>query len=461
METRTGRTSLERPFDAASGHDADLERETLRRVSARLLPLLFLMFIAAYLDRTNVSLAALQMNRDLGLSAAVYGFGSGVFFIGYALFEVPSNLILARVGARRWMARIALTWGLLACTMMFVRGPRSFYTVRFLLGIAEAGFFPGIIYYLSAWFPERRRARAIAGFMIAVPLSSAIGGPLGGALLSFTGNLGLAGWQWLFLVEGIPSVLLGVVAFLYLTDRPEDATWLSTEQRDWLRDRLDAERLARAHSSETSLVRALGRRSLWTLSAVYLFGISALLGTTYFAPVMIRDAFGMGTTGVGLAVGVLGLVGLVGILANGTHSDATDERVLHTAVPMLVVAAGYAIAALVPSPAALLVGFALIYLGANAFMPAFWCIPTAMLDGTAAAGGIAVINSIGNLGGFFAPSLLGALKDRTGAYAGGLLTLGVVSVAAAVVVLPFRILSSRANGEGSARGNADPSLRSG
>ncbi len=441
MPTRTERTTIDRPFDAPPGHDAELERETLRRVSARLLPLLFLMFIAAYLDRTNVSLAALQMNRDLGLSAAAYGLGSGIFFIGYALFEVPSNLILARVGARRWMARIALTWGVLACAMMFVRGPRSFYTVRFLLGIAEAGFFPGIIYYLSGWFPERRRARAIAGFMVAVPLSSAIGGPMGGALLSLSGTLGLAGWQWLFLVEGIPSVLLGVVAFLFLTDRPEDAAWLSPEQRDWLRARLDAERIGRG--SETSFARALGRGSLWLLALVYLFGISALLGTTYFAPVMIRDAFGMSTTGVGLTVGVLGLVGLVGILANGVHSDATDERVLHTAVPMLVVAIGYAVAALVPSPAALLAGFALIYLGANAFMPAFWCVPTGLLEGTAAAGGIAVINSIGNLGGFFAPSLLGALKDRTGNYVGGLLTLGVVSVLAAVLVLRHRHSSLR------------------
>ena len=416
----------------------DLERATLRRVSARLLPILFLMFIAAYLDRTNVSLAALQMNQDLGLSAAVYGFGSGVFFIGYALFEVPSNLILARVGARRWMARIAVTWGVLACAMMFVRGPRSFYTVRFLLGIAEAGFFPGIIYYLSNWFPERRRARAIAGFMIAVPLSSTIGGPVGGALLSLSGRYGLAGWQWLFLAEGVPSLLLGIVAFFYLTDRPEDASWLPIEQREWLCRRLESERLARTASSESNLVRALGRGSLWTLAVVYLFGVSALLGTTYFAPVMIRDAFGMGTTGVGLTIGALGLVGLAGILANGAHSDSTGERVFHTAVPMVIVAAGYVVAAIVPGRGALLAGFALIYLGANAFLPAFWCVPTALLEGIAAAGGIAVINSIGNLGGFFAPSLLGALKDRTGSYDGALLTLGLASVAAAIVVLPFR-----------------------
>lgn len=438
---RTSTETRAAPFDAGAPSD-ELERATLRRVSRRLVPLLFLMFIAAYLDRTNVAIAALQMNQDLGLSAAVYGFGSGVFFIGYALFEVPSNLILARVGARRWMARIAITWGLLACAMMLVRGPRSFYLVRFLLGLAEAGFFPGIIYYLGGWYPERRRARAIASFMIAVPLSSTIGGPLGGVLLSLSGHVGLAGWQWLFFVEGVPSILLGFVALFYLTDRPEDARWLSVEQREWLCRRLENERLSRAASAESRLGRALGRGSLWLLAAVYLFGISALLGTTYFAPVMIRDAFGMSTTGVGFTVGALGIVGLVGLVGTGARSDATGERVLHVAFPMLIVAAGYAVAALVPERAALIAGFAMIYFGANAFMPPFWCIPAALLEGTAAAGGIAVINSIGNLGGFFAPFLLGALKDRSGTYTGGLLTLGVVAIAAGVAVLPFRRPSS-------------------
>src|SRR6476619_5296219 len=216
----------------------EIERRTMRKVSLRLLPLLFLLYIASYLDRTNVGIAALQMNKAIGLSAAAYGLGAGIFFIGYALFEVPSNVILARVGARRWIARIAITWGLLSCAMLFAQGPLSFYALRFLLGIAEAGYFPGIIFYLSHWFPQRYRARAISRFMIGIPLSSMLGGPLGGMLLGLNGTLGLAGWQWLFLVEGIPAVVLGVVVWRTLLERPADATWLATHERDWLTSEL-------------------------------------------------------------------------------------------------------------------------------------------------------------------------------------------------------------------------------
>jgi ACS family tartrate transporter-like MFS transporter len=446
VETQIQPTGIERgTLVGSSAADGELERATLRRVNTRLLSLLFPLYIANYLDRTNVSLAALQMNQDLGLSAAAYGLGSGIFFVGYALFEVPSNLILARVGARRWIARIALTWGILACAMMFVRGPRSFFTVRFLLGFAEAGFFPGIVYYFGDWFPQRYRARAIASFMAAVPLSSALGGPLGGSLLALRGRLGLAGWQWLFLVEAIPSILLGLVVLLYLTDRPENATWLSDDQRSWLRGRLDGERLAAAESSEANLVRALGSRVLWQLTAAYLLGLCAWLGVLYFAPVILRDGLGIGTTAVGFTIGALGLFGLVGMLWNGAHSDSSGERVLHTALPSMVLATGLLIAALLPGRAALIAGFALMYLGANAFLPAFWCVPTALLRGTAAAGGIAVINAIGNLGGFFAPSFLGALKDRTGTFTSGLVTLSVVAVASAILVLPFRARATRAN----------------
>lgn len=442
METHSQRLKEQSIVGAPPADDSALERETVRRVGVRLIPFLFLMFIAAYLDRTNVSLAALQMNQDLGLSATVYGLGSGIFFVGYALFEVPSNLILSRVGARRWMARIAITWGLLAAAMIFVRGPRSFYTVRFLLGFAEAGFFPGIIYYLGDWFPERQRARAIAGFMIAVPLSSTIGGPLGGVLLSLSGSLGLAGWQWLFLVEAIPSVILGLMAFFYLTDRPEDASWLSTDQRAWLCGRLERERTARASSAEGDLLRAFGSITLWQLAAIYLLGVSAWLGALYFAPIMIQSVFGVSSTSVGLIIGALGIAGLAGMLGNGIHSDATGERVIHIVAALIVNAIGLAIPALVPGRAALIAGFVLIYVGANAFLPAFWCVPTLLLRGTAAAGGIAAINAIGNLGGFFAPSLLGALKDRHGTFTSGLLTLSIVAVAAAVLVLPFRTISA-------------------
>ena len=299
------------------------------------------MYIAAYLDRTNVSLAALQMNQDLGLSTAVYGLGSGIFFVGYALFEVPSNLILARVGARRWIARIAITWGMLACAMMFVRGPRSFYAIRFLLGFAEAGFFPGIVYYLGALVPAapaRARDRRLHGRRATVVGDRRTAGRLA-ALAHRTSRprrMAMA-----VLVEGVPSVLLGVVVLFYLTDRPEDASWLTrraarlARARDW-RD----ERLARARRAKRTSCARCGSGALWRLAAVYLFGVSTWLGTMYFAPVLIRDTLGIGTTGVGLVIGALGLVGLAGMLSNGAHSDATGERVVHTAAPLLVVSVG-------------------------------------------------------------------------------------------------------------------------
>src|SRR4051812_29683552 len=240
----------------------------MRKVSRRLLPVLFVLYIASYLDRTNVSIAALQMNRAIGLSAAAYGFGAGVFFIGYGLFEVPSNLFLARVGARRWIARIAFTWGLIACSMMFVRGATSFYVLRFLLGAAEAGAFPGIVFYLSQWFPERQRASAMSKFMVSVPVASAIGGPVGGALLGLNGTLGLAGWQWLFLAEGLPSILLGIVVLLVLTDRPTEARWLTSEEREWLTTRLAEERRRNAVVVETDATKAMTSGVVWWLAVL-------------------------------------------------------------------------------------------------------------------------------------------------------------------------------------------------
>lgn len=415
-----------------------IERTTVRKVSRRLLPLLFLLFVAAFLDRTNVGLASLQMNHDLGLSAAVYGFGAGIFFVGYALFEVPSNLILARVGARKWLARIAITWGILACAMMFVRGPRSFYAIRFLLGLAEAGYFPGIIYYLSEWFPERQRARAISRFMIGVPLSGVIGGPAGGALLSLSGRLGLAGWQWLFLVEGIPAVVVGVIAFFFLTSRPAEAAWLEPDERAWLSERLEAERRARAGTSQTSFLRALTKGAVWGLAVIYFLAIAAELGPVFFGPVLVRDALHLGNSGVGLVMGGLGVLGVIAMLLNGAHSDGSGERVMHAVLPMGLVAVGFVVSAAIRQPAFMIVGLALIAVGINAFLPVFWCVPTALLEGTAAAGGIALINSIGNLGGFVAPALLGSGKESSGSYAGGLVVLAAFALASGLLILRFR-----------------------
>jgi len=415
-----------------------LERATVRKLNVRLLPILFVLYIAAFLDRTNVSLAALQMNRAVGLSSAAYGFGAGVFFIGYGLFEVPSNLFLTRVGARKWLARIALTWGLIACAMLLVRGPLSFYVLRFLLGAAEAGAFPGIVFYLSQWFPERQRAGAMSKFMVSIPLSSAIGGPLGGMLLSLDGRFGLAGWQWLFLVEGVPSLLLGVVLWFVLVDRPADATWLTVDERDWLTTRLAAERQRSERVAETSAVKALASGVVWWLAVLYFLAIAAELGPVFFGPVLLSEALHVNSTTVGYMIGAIGIAGVAGMLLNGAHSDKSRERVVHAALPMCLMSVGFVVTALAHSAPMLIAGLALISFGVNAFLPVFWCVPSALLSGTAAAGGIALINSIGNLGGFAAPTIVGWGRSMTGTYVGSMLLLGAFALAAAVMMLAVR-----------------------
>lgn len=414
---------------------ADLRRATLRRVSWRLLPLLFALFIASFLDRTNLGIASLQMNGDLALSATAYAFGAGVFYFGYALFEVPSNLILARVGARTWIARIAITWGMAAGAMVFAHGATSFYALRFLLGLAEAGFFPGIVWYLGRWFPERERARAMSRFMIAIPLAGAIGGPVGGALLSLNGALGLAGWRWLFLVEGLPSIVLGLVALRYLTDSPENAAWLPREQREWLVEEMRRERAAGAATERADVRRALTSGTTWLLALIYLFALSGGLGPVFFGPILVRDALGLGDAGTGLVMGAIGVAGMAGMLANGWNSDRTGERHVHSAAPLAVVAGGFAMMALGGSGAWTIGGLFAVAIAISAFTPTFWCIPSAMFSGTAAAAAIALINSVGNLGGYLGPMLLGKAKDATGSYAIGMLVLCGLALAAAGMLL--------------------------
>jgi ACS family tartrate transporter-like MFS transporter len=418
--------------------DAELRRTTIRKVSWRLLPLLLALFIASFLDRTNLGVASLQMNGDLALSASAYAFGVGVFYFGYALFEVPSNLILARVGARVWIARIAITWGVAAGAMTLVRGESSFYALRFLLGLAEAGFFPGIVWYLGRWFPERERARAMSGFMIGIPLAGAIGGPVGGALLSLNGRLGLAGWQWLFLAEGLPPIVLGAVALRYLTDAPEKAAWLTNEQRDWLVSEMQRERAAGTGAERADVKRALRSGVTWWLALLYLFALSCGLGPVFFGPILVREALGLGDAGVGLVMGAIGLAGVAGMLANGWHSDRTSERFVHSAVPLVVVAAGFAMIALGGGPAWTIGGLFAVAIAISAFTPAFWCVPSAMFTGSAAAGAIALINSVGNLGGYLGPTLLGKARDATGSYATGMLILCGLALAAAAMTMLLR-----------------------
>lgn len=412
----------------------ELRRATVAKVSRRLLPLLFALYVASFLDRTNVGLAALEMNGHLALSATAFAFGAGVFYFGYALFGVPSNLGLARAGARAWIGWLAITWGLAASAMMFVRGASSFYAVRFVLGLAEAGFFPGVIWYLGRWFPDRERARAISWFMIGIPLSAVIGGPLGGALLALGGHFGLRGWQWLFLVEGLPAIALGIVALRHLTDEPSDAEWLDREQRDWLATTLQGEREAAGAAVRPGVRTALLGRATWWLAVLYLFALAAELGPIFFGPLLVRDALHIGDAGTGVVMGVLGLASVAGMLGNGAHSDRTGERLGHSAVPLVAVAAGFA---MIAAGGALwtLAGLAAVTIAINAFLPAFWCVPSAMFSGAAAAGAIALINSVGNLGGYVGPALLGRAKDTTGSYATGALVLGALALAAAAMLL--------------------------
>jgi sugar phosphate permease len=410
----------------------------MRQVSLRLIPFLFALFICNQLDRSNVAIAKLQMARDLGFSATAYGIGASIFFVGYALLEVPSNLILARVGARRWIARIAITWGLIASAMMFVRTPLHFYALRFLLGVAEAGFFPGIVYYLTHWFPKVQRARAFSRFIIAAPIAAAIGNPLSAWLLRLNGWRGLAGWQWVFLLEGIPSVLLGVAALALLTDRPSMARWLSVEQRDWLTARLerDADESSAPHG--LPLLRVFLHPVVWLLSVFYFLVMMANWSYTYWAPTVIQDALHVSNTVTGVITGGIAGIAAIVMLVVGASSDRTAERFLHIGGCIAVIALGFASAALLPNPSARIAGLALVQIGVQSFLAPFWCLPSALLRGTAAAAGIALVNSFGNLGGAVGPSAFGVLQDVTGTMTGGLLGLATVSACAAAFIVGLR-----------------------
>ncbi len=416
---------------------SELERRTMRKVSVRLLPLLFVLYIASYLDRTNVGMAALQMNAAIGLSPAAYGFGASIFFIGYALFEVPSNIILARVGARRWIARIAITWGLVSCAMMLAKGQWSFYALRFGLGLAEAGYFPGIIFYLSHWYPERLRARAISRFMIGIPIASIVGAPLGGLLLGLNGHFGLAGWQWLFLVEGLPAVVLGIVVLVTLTERPSEAAWLNADEKAWLAKEISTD-TARAGTHDRGILETLRHPIVWFLAIPYFVTLLCGLGINFWAPTIMKDQMHLTNQQVGLVMGLIGLVAMIGMLTNGWHSDRTGERLVHVAIPIFIASAGMLLAGLTGNPLFVVVGMGMVVFGHNSMLPVFWCLPSSFLRGIGAAAGIALINSLGNLGGFFGPNLFGSVKNFTGNYTLAFLTLSTLALGASLVALALR-----------------------
>ncbi len=428
-----------------TGELPDIAAVTLRKVTLRLIPFLFVLYIVAWLDRVNVGFAALQMNSDLGFSSAAFGFGSGVFFLGYCLFEVPSNLILHRVGARRWIARIMMSWGAISVAIMFVRTTPTFYILRFLLGAAEAGFFPGVVYYLSHWYPEAQRARAIATFMTAVPVSGVIGCPLSGALLSLNGAFGLAGWQWLFLVEGLPAILLGVIVLLYLNDRPEVARWLSPDERNWLISKLANESTARSAAYPIGIFAALTNPTLWQLGIIFLLAAIGFYGYSFWAPLVIKSLTRSSDLGVGCILGAISAVTIASMVLNSAHSDRTDERPLHVAGPLLITSAGFFGCALLSEPRLAVLSLALVPIGHCSAYGPFFSMPTRFLTGAPAAAGIALVVTIANVGGFLGPTLIGAMKERFGTYGAAFMLLAACAIVAAALALRLRRVAALSN----------------
>jgi ACS family tartrate transporter-like MFS transporter len=413
---------------------AELETRVLRKITLRIVPFVMLLYFIAFIDRVNIGFAALTMNKDLGFSPSVFGFGAGIFFLGYFLFEVPSNLVLDKVGARIWIARVMITWGLISGAMAFVQGSASFYTLRFLLGAAEAGFFPGIILYLSYWFPARQRAAVTAIFMAAAPLSTVLGSPVSGALLEMHGILGFAGWQWMFIVEALPAILLGVVVLFYMTDRPEKAKWLSDDERHWLVATMNAETAKKAGTASHSVWRGLADLRVLALALVY-FGTSAGLYTLgIWAPQIIKE-LGLSALQVGFLNALPGAVAVIAMILWARHSDRTGERTWHVVGACLLASLGLVLAGFAGTVLSVLLTLTLVNIGISSSKPPLWSMPTLFLSGSAAAAGIATINSIGNLGGFVGPAMIGWIKDLTGSFRGGLFFVAALLVLSAIPTL--------------------------
>jgi len=425
---------------AASGElrIASVERATMRRVTRRLIPFLFTLYVFNFLDRFNVGFAALHMNADLGFTDQVFSFGAGVFFLGYSLFEIPSNLLLVRFGVRVWVARIMITWGLIAAAMMFVRTPPQFYMLRLLLGIAEAGFYPAILFYLTRWYPASMRARSAGLVLMAIPLSGVIGNPLSGALLGLNGRLGLAGWQWLFLLEGLPTVALGVAVLRYLPERPEEARWLSEAERAWLVGRLARDRSQSAVRHEQSPLAALANPAIWLAAVPQFLIVTGGYAFLFWGPTIVHEALGTGDLGTGLVLGATAALSAVALVFAGWLSDRTGERPRQAAAWAGLFGAGAAAAALVPDPLARVGCLVVMQVAVGGFLAPFAAIPPMLLGGSSIAVGYALINAIGNIGGFVGPNLIGYMRTRTGGDEGAFLGLAVMAFVAAGVCFLIR-----------------------
>ncbi len=425
--------------------DDELGRRVRGRVLLRTVPYLLLLYFVAYLDRVNISYAALEMRHDLPLSDSQYGFGAGIFFFGYFLFEIPGTLLVETWSARKLIARILVGWGLVACAMAFVHTPRQFYWLRFALGAAEAGFFPGVVVYLSHWFRVEDRARAFAFFMLAVPISNIIGAPVSGLLLGVHWG-GMAGWRWLFLLEGLPAIVLGVVTVFYLTDRPRDARWLDAAEKEHLLAALARESAATTPGATDAadavgvrpLARAVAQRDILLLVLAYFGIVTTSYGFSLWMPTVVKSLTGLSNLTVSLVATLPYVAGGICTAIIGLSSDRTGERRVHTMVPMLMAAVGMTIGVASHAPVLGLVALALVGAGIYGFMPAFWPMPRWFLSGAAGAAAIGLINSVGCLGGFVGPFLVGRLKSASAGYAPGLAALGATATFAAVMVFLVR-----------------------
>src|ERR1700691_1637790 len=432
-----------RPLETAA--ESRLADAALSKARRKLIPFLFVLYLVAYIDRINVGFASLQMNRELGLSEAVFGMGAGLFFLGYSIFEVPSNLILARVGARLWIARIMISWGIAAMAMIAVRGAASFFALRFILGLAEAGFFPGVILYLTFWFPAREQARAVALFMTATALAGVIAGPVSGALLELHGLAGLSGWQWLFTLEGLPAVILGVLVLRILPDGPNEAVWLEVDERIALYSRLEREHGRSTQKRSHSLADAISNSTVWILSLVYFAIVFGLYGVTFWLPQIIQTVGNRSDFEIGVLSAIPFFGAAVAMVLVGRASDLSGERRWHLAVCAAIGAAGLLLAATTRTPILSLGALSIAAVGIWGTFGPFWAMPPEFLSDTAAAGAIALINSIGNLGGFGGPYVVGLVKQTTHSFAGGMLLMAASLVAAGLLALTLPVPVSETN----------------
>lgn len=420
-----------------------IARETISRLNWRIIPLFIIIYVINFLDRVNVGFAALQMNEELSFTPEIYGFGAGIFFIGYFLFEVPSNMMLTKVGARYWLARIMVSWGIVAGAMIFVSSPNSFYVLRFLLGVTEAGFVPALLVYLGQWYPERDRATAVAWIWSSTAIAIVIGGPISGLILQMHGLGGLSGWQWMYLIEAVPAVWIGVVLFLLLTDKPEDATWLTREHRSWLIEALAREENEkRDNAAHHHFAAAFKDARVWILGFMYMCLGIGFFGVTLWLPQVVRQLSGLTSVQTSFVSAIPFLFAVISMVLVGRHSDRTGERRWHVVIGALVAAVGFVVSGQVENSLVALGAITIGAMGLWSIIAIFWQIPVRFLSGAASASGLAIINSCGSIGGFIGPFLVGWIRGQTGGFSAALIAIAGSLIVAAIIASLLRFEKS-------------------